>query len=183
MRVKTLITAALMIACPAPPACAAPCASACAGVTKAAAHKYYTSLAQVEYNAGDKSVEVSLRVFADDLELALTRRAGREVSLDETKDVDRLVLAYLRDTFEIRNRDGESKALKWVGMELRAGVAWLYFEAEMPEGLAGGRLRDHVLFELFAEQVNTVSVRYQGARADLVFARGDGDRALPAPRK
>jgi len=149
----------------------------------AAAHKFYTSLARVEYNAAEKSVEVTLRVFADDLELALKRRAGREVKLDRTKDADQLVLAYLRDTFEIRNRDGETKALKWVGMELRAGVAWLYVEAEMPEGLSGARLRDHVLFELFAEQVNTVSVRYQGARADLVFVPGDGERAVPVPRK
>jgi len=149
----------------------------------AAAHKYYTSLAQVEYNVEEKTVEVTLRVFADDLELALTRRAGREVSLDRTKDADRLVLAYLRDTFEIKNREGEAKALKWVGMELRAGVAWLYVEAEMPEGLAGARLRDHILFELFAEQVNTVSVRYAGKRADLVFVPGDGERAVPAPRK
>ena len=149
----------------------------------ARAHKFYTSLAQVEYNAGEKSVEVTLRVFADDLELALKRRAGREVRLDRTKDAGQLVLSYLRDTFEIKNRDGETKALKWVGMELRAGVAWLYVEAEMPEGLAGGRVRDHLLFELFREQVNTVSVRYPGARGDLVFTRGDGDRAVPPPRK
>src|SRR5215210_7532878 len=161
---------------------AALCAPAAAHPA-AAPHKYYTSLARVEYNAEAGSVEISLRVFADDIELALTRRAGRKVSLDRTKDADRLVLAYLRDTFELKNRDGEAKALKWVGMELRAGVAWLYVEAEMPEGLAGARLRDHVLFELFAEQVNTVSVRYQGAQADLVFARGDGERVVPSPRK
>jgi hypothetical protein len=148
-----------------------------------AAHKYYTSLAQVEYNAESKTVEVSLRVFADDLELALTRRAGRRVSLDRTKDADHLALAYLRDTFEIKNRDGETKALRWVGMELRSDIAWLYVEAEMPEGLAGARLRDHVLFELFEKQVNTVSVRYPGAKADIVFARGDGERAVPSPRK
>jgi hypothetical protein len=64
-------------------------------------------------------------------------------------------------------------------MEVRSGVAWLYVEAEMPEGLSGARLRDHVLFELFAEQVNTVSVRYPGAKTDLIFVRGDGERALP----
>lgn len=166
---RTLMLAAALLACAPPPA--------------AAAHKYYTSLARVEYNEADKTVEVSLRVFADDLEAALTRRAGRRVVLDRTKDVERLVLAYLRDTFEIKNRGGETKALSWVGMELRAGVAWLYFEAEMPEGLAGARLRDHVLFELFARQVNTVSVRYGAARADLVFVRGDGERALPAGAK
>ena len=171
MRLLPLVTSAALLVCaalwPAP----------------AAAHKFYTSLAQVEYNAAEKTVEVTLRVFADDLELALERRTGREVSLDRTEGADRLVLAYLRDTFEIRSRDGETKALKWVGMELRAGVAWLYLEAEMPEGLAGARLRDHILFELFDEQVNTVRVRYPGARGDLVFVRGDGDRAVPPPRE
>lgn len=149
----------------------------------AAVHKFYTSLARVEYNAEEKTAEVTLRVFADDLELALKRRTGREVKLDRTKDADQLVLAYLRDTFDIKNHDGDVKALKWVGMELRAGIAWLYVEAEMPEGLSGARLRDHVLFELFEEQVNTVSVRCNSASADLVFARGDGERAVPPPHK
>ncbi len=171
MRRLTVAVFAVLLGCAAP--WAAP----------AAAHKFYTSLAQVEYNAEEKTVEVTLRVFADDLELALKRRAGREVRLERTKDADRLVLAYLRDTFEIKNRGGESKTLKWVGMEMRAGVAWLYVEAEMPEGLAGARVRDHVLFELFDEQVNTVSVRYPGARGDLVFVRGGGEQAVPAPRK
>ena len=170
MRLLALVMSAALLGCPA------------LRPAPAAAHKFYTSLAQVEYNAGEKTVEVTLRVFADDLERALTRRAGREVSLERTQDAGRLVLAYLRDTFEIRGRGGETKALKWVGMELRAGVAWLYVEAEMPEGLAGARLRDHVLFELFRGQVNTVSVRYPGAKADLVFARGDGECAVPAPR-
>jgi hypothetical protein len=173
----TLILTALVLGC-------APSRAGVAHTARAAAaHKFYTSLARVEYNAAEKSVEVTLRVFADDLELALKRRAGREVRLDGAKDADGLVLAYLRDTFEIKNRDGEAKALKWVGMELRAGVAWLYVEAEMPEGLAGARLRDQMFFELFDEQVNTVSVRYRGASADIVFVRGDGERAVPRPRK
>ncbi len=179
MKHLTRVVTAVLLGCAATWATPAPPSAA----TAAAAHKFYTSLARVEYNAAEKSVEVTLRIFADDLELALTRRAGSEVRLDRTKDADRLVLDYLRDTFEIRNRDGEVKALKWVGMELRAGVAWLYVEAEMPEGLSGARLRDHVLFELFAEQVNTVSVRYPGASGDLIFVRGDGERTVPSPRK
>ena len=178
MKPLTLILTALLLAC------ATPRAASCAVAARAAAaHKFYTSLARVEYNSSEKTAEVTLRVFSDDLELALKRRAGREVKLDRTKDAEQLVLAYLRDTFEIKNGDGEAKALKWVGMELRAGVAWLYVEAEMPEGLAGARLRDQLFFELFDEQVNTVSVRYRGASADLVFVRGDGERAVPQPRK
>ena len=158
-------------------------ALACLAARPAAAHKFYTSLAQVEYNAETKSVEVSLRVFADDFELALTRRAGRPVKLERTEDAGRLALEYLRETFVLRNREGEAKALKFVGIDVQNQVAWLYFEAEMPEGLAGARLRDHVLFELFEKQVNVVDFKWAGGRSKLVFARGDGEREVPQPRR
>lgn len=174
MKPRTLIRTAAL-------ACAA-LACFAAAAPPAAAHKFYTSLAQVEYNAETGTVEVSMRVFADDLELALTRRAGRPVKLDRTKDADQLALAYLRETFVLRNRDGETKALRFVGMEVKEQVAWLYFEAEMPEGLAGARLRDHVLFELFERQVNVVDFKWAGGRSDLVFVRGDGEREVPRPR-
>jgi hypothetical protein len=173
MNTRTLITTAVL-------ACVALVSSAS---RPAAAHKFYTSLAQVEYNAETRSVEVSLRVFADDFELALTRRAGRPVKLERTKDADRLALEYLRETFVLRNREGEAKALKFVGIELKNQVAWLYFEAEMPEGLAGARLSDRVLFELFEKQVNVVDFKWAGGRSKLVFVRGDGEREVPQPRR
>jgi len=157
-------------------------ALACLAARPARAHKFYTSLALVEYNAETKAVEVSLRVFADDLELALTRRAGRPVKLDRTEDADRLALEYLRETFVLKNGAGETKALRFVGTEVQNQVAWLYFEAEMPEGLAGARLRDAVLFELFERQVNVVDFKWAGGRSDLVFKRGDGEREVPQPR-
>ncbi|HEV2863560.1 MAG TPA: DUF6702 family protein [Pyrinomonadaceae bacterium] len=168
MNRRALIMTAVLV-------CVAPFAAA----TPARAHKFYASLAQVEYNAETGTVEVSLRVFADDLELALTRRAGREVKLGRTKDSDRLVAEYLREKFELKNRAGETKELRLVGVEVEREEAWLYFEAEMPEGLAGARLRDHVLFELFAKQVNVVDFKWTGGKSDLVFVRGDGERAVP----
>ncbi len=155
----------------------------CFAAGPASAHKFYTSLARVEYNAETKAVEVSLRVFADDFELALTRRAGRTVKLDGTKEADRLALEYLRETFVLKNGAGETKALKFVGTEVQNQVAWLYFEAEMPEGLAGARLRDAVLFELFEAQVNVVDFKWTGGRSKLVFVRGDGEREVPRPRR
>ncbi len=83
----------------------------------------------------------------------------------------------------LKNGAGETKALKFVGTEVQNQVAWLYFEAEMPEGLAGARLRDAVLFELFEAQVNVVDFKWAGGRSKLVFVRGDGEREVPRPRR
>src|SRR5918997_501181 len=104
MRHRTLITTAALA-----------CVVALGAARPGAAHKFYASLAQVEYNAASGTVEVAMRVFADDLELALTRRAGRPIRLERKKDSDRLVIEYLREKFELRNRAGERKELRLVG--------------------------------------------------------------------
>lgn len=147
----------------------------------AAAHKYYTSLARAEYNEETKAVEVALRVFADDFELALTRRSGRKIHLDKAGDAAAAAaFAYLRETFEVSGRDGRRVELRWVGMETQGDVAWLYFEAPLPEGPSGAALRDRVLLELFRTQVNIVNFKYGGVKLDLVFRRGeDGPRRIP----
>ncbi|MDO9261999.1 MAG: hypothetical protein Q7U08_08670, partial [Flavobacteriaceae bacterium] len=37
-------------------------------------HKYYVSLTQIHHNEKDKSVEITLQVFTDDLELSLNNQ-------------------------------------------------------------------------------------------------------------
>jgi hypothetical protein len=155
----------------------------CAGdfwTTKA--HTFHTSLAQMEYNAQEKSVEISLEVFTNDLEAALSRRNGKKVRLDKTEGAEGLVLAYLQDTLNLKNNRGEIKKLSWVGMESKADAMWLYVEAPMPEGLEGASLRDRLFFESLEDQVNLVHLKYEDKKSDLVFKPGDEFKAISSTR-
>lgn len=145
------------------------------------AHKFYTSLTDAEYNRETKSLEISMRVFADDLELALTRRAGKAVYLDSTANVSDLILAYLRDSFQVKTAKGDGAKLDWVGMETRVDVAWLFFEMKLPEGLAGAQLRNRLLFEMYEEQINIVNIKSDDKKFDFVFKRGDEFQMLATP--
>ncbi|HVF86045.1 MAG TPA: DUF6702 family protein [Pyrinomonadaceae bacterium] len=140
-----------------------------------AAHKFYTSFAQVEYNSERETVEVALRVFGDDLESVLTRRHGKAIHIGKTENGAKLIFDYLADCFQLRNRDGAAKKFEWVGMETKGDVTWLYFEARMPEGLTGATLRNRLLLDFSDEQVNIVHVRRGNQKADLVFKANDGD--------
>ncbi|HEX4947393.1 MAG TPA: DUF6702 family protein [Blastocatellia bacterium] len=142
-----------------------------------AAHKFHLSFMQLEFNAQEKTAEITLRVFADDLENALSQRSGKPIKLDH-KEAPSLIAAYLRDTVELKGRNGQLKKLMWIGMELKADVALLYVEAKMPEGFAGTQLRQQVFFELFEDQVNQVLLKSAQAKASLEFKRGDGFKAL-----
>ncbi|MGI8656042.1 MAG: DUF6702 family protein [Pyrinomonadaceae bacterium] len=144
----------------------------------ASAHTFHTSLMRLEYNAKEQNVEISVQVFAHDLETVLSKRAGKRIRLDKSPDAASLTLAYLQDTFAIKNRDGQTKTLAWVGMESEADAVMLYVETKMPEGITGAQARDQIFFDLLEDQINLVNVRYDGKRNDLVFKPGDGFKSL-----
>ena len=145
------------------------------------AHTFHAALAQVEYIATERRVEVALRVFVDDLESALSRRAGKTVRLDVTASFDALTLAYVRGTLAIESDTGAPLELRWVGKESSTDTVWIYVEATCPGGLDRGRIGCAVFFELFDDQVNTVNVKEGHRRATLTFVSGDGARDIVLP--
>lgn len=136
------------------------------------AHDFHASFAILERSADGSIVEVSLRVFADDLEGALSARTGRPVTIGLTPDVDALISAYVAETLELRSSESVALALTWVGKEARVDSVWIYLETPAVS-LDGLRLRNRVLHERFADQVNLVQLREGRRQAMLNFRKGD----------
>ncbi|HEY9401860.1 MAG TPA: DUF6702 family protein [Pyrinomonadaceae bacterium] len=150
-------------------------------VPAAAAHKFHTSFTEVDYNAPQRSLQITLRTFPDDLENVLSRRSGKAVRLDRKKETEPLLVAYLQETFQLKNAKGEMVKLAWVGMDAGVDSAWLYFEAHLPEGSAGVQLRNQFMFDLYDDQINLVNVKQDGKKHALTFKNGDNFQPL-APR-
>jgi len=155
----------------------AACAVALPGAgRRASAHKFHTSFTEASYNAETRSLEVSLRTFPDDVDAAVRRRAGAQTTppagRDRKKAFEEAVAAYVAETFRLQTAKGEAVKLEWVGMDAGVDSAWLYFEARLPEGPEGLRLRNLFLFDLFDDQVNLVTVRAGERKASLRFERG-----------
>jgi hypothetical protein len=146
---------------------------------EAYAHKYHTSVTRVEYNQAERSAEITIQTFTDDLRDALQKRAGMNVRLEAGKKTERLVFDYLRSSFELKNSAAEPGELQWVGMEVKGETVWLYVQAKMADGLARATLRNGLLFDLFDDQVNIVNILHDGQKSSLVFKRGDGPREIP----
>jgi hypothetical protein len=142
------------------------------------AHKFHASFATLNYNEQNKSLEITLRIFPDDLEAALGKQFGKSVKLDKSKESSQMILNYLKKTFEVK-KSGRPQQFRWVGMELGVDSAWLYFESKMPAGIAGAQIRNLFLCELFDDQTNVVSIKYQGKQVDQVFRRNDDFKLIP----
>ena len=150
-------------------------------VPAAAAHKFHTSFTEADYNAAERSLQITLRTFPDDLENILSRRNGKPVRLDQKKTTEPLLVAYLQETFQLKNAGGETVKLSWVGMDAGVDSAWLYFEARLPQGCAGVQLRNRFMFDLYDDQINLVNVKQDSRKHALTFKNGDNFQPL-APR-
>ncbi len=128
--------------------------------SRVTAHPIHTSYAEADFRPETKKLEVALRVYPDDLETALTARAGKKITLEHTPPpaFDVLLLAYLRATFLLRTADGIMPTLHLVGRELkdRDQHLWIYFECALPGGLTGARLSHRFLRDAFPEQLNAL---------------------------
>ncbi|HNG96459.1 MAG TPA: hypothetical protein PLB32_26895, partial [Acidobacteriota bacterium] len=66
-----------------------------------------------------------------------------------------------------------------VGMDVKVDMVWIYIEIPMPLWLKQGQLRNEVLTELFADQVNVVGLKANQHKGDLMFAASDRFKPLP----
>jgi uncharacterized protein DUF6702 len=133
-----------------------------------AAHPLHTTLTELAYRDADRTVEASVRVFADDFRAAL----GRDPE-------DSAAAAYVRSTFTLADDAGQPLAVAWCGLKRSGDVLWLCLRAPAPQGLSGLRVRVALLFDTYGDQINIVQARYGGRRAALLFTSGDPLKALP----
>ena len=146
-------------------------------------HKFHVSVAALEFNPKSQSVEVVLRVYADDLENALSQHAKRPIKLDpaKSKEAGEVVMSYLRGQFELRTAAGKPVKFTWVGIEgqpEQMDMFWLYFEGKLPGGLAGAQLKNRVFCDLFDDQVNIVNAKHQGKQIGTMFEPKDEFKPL-----
>ncbi|MBS1790707.1 MAG: hypothetical protein JST85_23520 [Acidobacteria bacterium] len=156
-----------------------------------AGHKLHLSVAQLDYNQKSQSVEIVLRVYGDDLENAISQHAKRPIKIDpatanKDKRIGQAILAYLRNSFELKSPSGTPVKLNWLGMESQTDMFWLHVEGKMPavpasdNGLDGAQLKNRIFCEQFADQVNIVNTKIRGKQVGLMFEAKDGFKMITA---
>jgi|694.fasta_scaffold05574_8 hypothetical protein len=167
-----------------------------------ASHPFHVTTAEARWNPESGRLEISVRCHPIDLENALRKMTGKQIDLDKTPEVDNLITDYLNQNFilrdpakkakeiadpKIKQQAEKSKAeaqpglakLHWVGKEIDAKWAWLYFELE-PESRVGDLiLTNTLLMEVLEDQTNTVLVLQGTKRKSLLFRANTKTLSFP----
>jgi len=143
-------------------------------------HEFYVSLTEIRYNQDTGRLEISMRIFPDDLDLALKRKHGISTRLAtrlEPPEADSLLERYLDDHFDVEV-NGEKVRLTYLGKEPEADAIWCYLESETVTVPVTIRVLNSILMGDFEDQVNLVQVYVGEWNRGILLSRGQESDTL-----
>jgi hypothetical protein len=141
----------------------------------AQAHAIHSTLTVL--SPTESGVTMLVRVFADDFSASVARFAGKPTPADSSAaELD--VLRYMRAQLTLQTADGAPVLLQPCGMRRADGLYWLCFRAALAGQGKGAWLRNRMLTEFHADQVNIVQTNTNGARATMLFTKASAPSAI-----
>lgn len=136
-----------------------------------AVHKFYVSVTQVDYVPSKKRIEISSRIFIDDLEKALTKKHAKKVNLTSTKELpeaDELIKGYLQDKIKIKV-NSKPQTIEFLAREVEGDVLILYTKIAISKKINTFEIYNSLLTELFSEQQNIVHTNINGNKKSILL--------------
>ncbi|HEU4496726.1 MAG TPA: DUF6702 family protein [Flavobacterium sp.] len=117
-------------------------------------HKFYVSINQVDFVPKKKALEITSRIFVDDLDAALEKKFKRKAYLASSKeasDSKELLQEYFDEKIIIKV-NGQQKKIVFLGKELEDNVLICYLAVREVSKIASLEIQDTALMELYDQQ-------------------------------
>lgn len=134
-------------------------------------HKFYVAIFQVNHAPEKKMLQVTTRIFVDDLDNALEKKYGRKFHLGEpaqTADELSLMQKYLAERFIVKV-NGRPQPLTYLGNETENNVLICYFRATGIGKISSIQVTSKVLFDFVTEQQNIIQTNINGEKGSLLL--------------
>ncbi len=139
----------------------------CFSLTSADLHDVHISKAEIHYKSKERSVQISLHIFLDDLEDELELIGGKDLFLcteRETESAEEFLMSYIKKHF-VLTQNSKPLNFQFVGKEVSEDLiaVWTYLLIEDVEQIPL-MLDNQIMLSRFDDQKNIVSFKIDGKR-------------------
>ena len=128
-------------------------------------HPIHISVSEINYSEKDKALQITSRIFIDDLELSIrAQRNEPELDLINPKNgltTDKMVNEYVMKHLTVK-LDGKVQKLTFLGMEREDPALICYIEIENVKKFKTIEVRNDIIMETHNDQSSIVHVTYKG---------------------
>jgi hypothetical protein len=137
-------------------------------------HPIHVSVTEIEFDEKEKSLEIMMRVFADDLEDTMRKHMNQPgldiISPSNGMTVDQMVSGYLSQHFKV-SLDGKAQKTSYLGHEREADTFIFYIEVTNVKKWKTIQIQNDILTEVFDDQSNLVHVTVKDEVKSLRLTR------------
>lgn len=140
-------------------------------MSMSSAHKFYVSITKVEYIEDEKSLQIILKIFTEDLEKTLRERYSEDIYLDSKKETDseaEYIQKYLSKKFKISVNNTPINTT-YIGKEYDNDVIKVYLEAQNISEIKTFEIENKILMDMFEEQQNIIHFKRNKLRKSLML--------------
>lgn len=130
----------------------------CLGCLCGQSHPFHVTLVQINHNADDQSLEITMKIFSDDLEKGMESHFGKDFMARSDKDLavaDSLIMEYVDSEFQLQI-DGEKLKTDWVGKEVEMDITWCYWKVKGVENVGELTIWCPLLMNVYDDQTNII---------------------------
>lgn len=136
-------------------------------------HDIHISLSEVRWNPETTTFEVSVKIFIDDLELALAKQNVLHLQIGtpkESAEAENEIEKYLRQHFTI-TLDGKKLEPHLLGKEVTDDfqAIWCYVEFAGPAMPKTCTIDNSILFEMYDDQRNIMDIKMSSKDKSYTF--------------
>ena len=124
-------------------------------------HPLHLSVCDIFHNSEKNTLEITQRIFADDLEDALRNRSNGKVDVFNPKNpeiLSQLIGEYVQENFELL-LNSRPIEVNYLGYEVEEDAIWVYQEAPKVRNFKSITVRSTLFFEMFDDQLNLINVK------------------------
>ena len=137
-------------------------------------HPMHISVTEINYNEKDKALQISSRIFIDDLEMSIQNDLKND-ALDilkptNGKTTDQLVSVYVLKHIKVKV-DNKQQVLKYLGHETEGEAIICYIEISNIKKLKSVEALNDLIMETHSDQWNLVHVTYKAKTKSLRLAK------------
>lgn len=129
-------------------------------------HPFYISVTEIIHNDKEKNLEVSCKIFVDDMESTLKQNYKTSVDLSNEKQQvqnDKFISDYISKHL-VLNADGKASQLNYIGFEKEGESVYCYFEIANIASLKKMDITNSLLQDFTDKQINIMHITVNGKR-------------------
>ena len=129
-------------------------------------HPFHVSNTEINYNAVDKNLEISCKIFTDDFESALEKTYKQKADFSNKSmesQMEKLVKQYMKDHLAI-HVDKKQMLLTYIGYEVDREAVNIYLESPYINFPKTVIVQNTLNYEVYDDQISIIHVIVNGKR-------------------